>query len=169
MSNNFITAIKFTLPWEVGKDKRGNLRQDGGYTDDPRDPGGETKWGISKRANPDVDIKNLTLAQAIEIYKTKYWDVYKNFKRDPISLDDLPTDLAVAIFDTGVNCGVSRCYNWYQIAKKEEAPVDKLLELRREHYLKLPTYTTFGKGWMNRLNDLDKFIEISTDEFPSKS
>ena len=49
------------------------IKHEGGYVNDPSDPGGETKYGISKKAYPKVDIKNLTLDDAIEIYKDDYW------------------------------------------------------------------------------------------------
>ena len=49
------------------------LKHEGGYVNDPSDPGGETKYGISKRAFPDLDIKNLTEEQAILIYYDEYW------------------------------------------------------------------------------------------------
>ena len=48
-----------------------------GYVNDPKDPGGETNYGISKRAYPDVDIKNLTEDGAKDIYKRDYWDKNK--------------------------------------------------------------------------------------------
>ena len=54
---HFERAIDKTLAWE------------GGYVNDPKDPGGETKYGISKRAHPDVDIKNLSREKACAIYK----------------------------------------------------------------------------------------------------
>ena len=157
--NNFTKSIEFTLPWEVGKNF-----DTGGYTCDPNDPGGETKWGISCRANPGIDIKNLALDEALKIYKNKYYDVYKDYKREPVDLDSMPLSLAVAVFDTGVNCGVNRCYGWLLTALKEKAPVDKLLELRKEHYLKLPTYNIYGRGWIRRLNDLRKVCEIYSAE-----
>ena len=50
------------------------LEHEGGYVNDPKDLGGETKYGITKRFYPDVDIKNLTVEQAKEIYKKDYWD-----------------------------------------------------------------------------------------------
>jgi len=162
--NNFIKAIEFTLPWETGRDRKGNLRQDGGYTNDPRDPGGETKWGVSKRAHPNLDIKNLTLDDAFKIYKEDYYDVYAEFKREPLVLDDMPMPYAVAIFDTGVNCGVNRAYNWHLTAIKEKDPVKVLLGLRDAHYTNLKAsdkrFTVFYKGWINRLNDLKKYCEI---------
>uniref|UniRef100_UPI0039E582BF glycosyl hydrolase 108 family protein n=1 Tax=Klebsiella pneumoniae TaxID=573 RepID=UPI0039E582BF len=50
------------------------LGHEGGYVNDPRDPGGETQFGISKRAYPNVDIKGLTRETAISIYKRDFWD-----------------------------------------------------------------------------------------------
>lgn len=50
---------------------------EGGYVNDPRDSGGETKYGISAASNPGVDIKNLTWEGAKKIYKAKYWDAPK--------------------------------------------------------------------------------------------
>ena len=51
------------------------LGHEGGYVNDPQDPGGETNWGISKRSYPGEDIKNLTLDQAAAIYRRDYWDM----------------------------------------------------------------------------------------------
>ena len=53
------------------------LHHEGGYVNDPKDPGGETNFGIAKRSHPDVDIKNLTKDGAKEIYKEHYWDKNK--------------------------------------------------------------------------------------------
>ena len=50
------------------------IGEEGGYSADPHDPGGETKFGISKRAYPQLDIKSLTLDQAKAIYRRDYWD-----------------------------------------------------------------------------------------------
>ncbi len=49
------------------------MRIEGGYVNDPNDPGGETRWGISKRAFPWVNIKTLTEEQARSLYFTHYW------------------------------------------------------------------------------------------------
>lgn len=65
--SDFERALEFTLPWETGGDP------DGGYTNDPLDPGGETKWGISKRSYPDLDIGSLARGAAKEIYERDYW------------------------------------------------------------------------------------------------
>ena len=163
-TNNFLKAIDFTLPWEVGRDRSGQLRQDGGYTNDPQDPGGETKWGISKRANPDLDIANLSLGDAIMRYKIKYWDVFKTFKTAPLDLDKADMAYAVAVFDTGVNCGVNRTHEWHKVAVKSKDPVRTLLGLRDFHYTNLkagnPSLGKYYKGWINRLNDLKKNCEI---------
>lgn len=164
MSNNFVKAIEFTLPWETGRDRSGRLRADGGYTNDTKDPGGETKWGISKRAYPKLDIKNLTIDSAFEIYKKDYYEIYSGLKTYPVVLDTLSTPLAVVIFDTGVNCGVGRTANWYNLSTKENDPLKALVGRRLEHYnsisSKNPTLQVFYKGWINRLNDLKKYCEI---------
>ena len=73
------------------------LHHEGGYVNHPKDPGGETNFGIAKRSHPDVDIKNLTKDGAKEIYKRDYWDKNK--------VDDLPDDLKHIFFDMCVNQG----------------------------------------------------------------
>jgi len=71
------------------------LELEGGYSDDPDDRGGQTKYGISKRAHPDVDIPNLTLGQAKAIYWQSYWCANH--------CDKLSEPLALALFDGVVN------------------------------------------------------------------
>jgi lysozyme family protein len=108
--SGFAYAIERTLRWE------------GGYVNDPDDPGGETKFGISKRAYPDIDIAALTLEQAKAIYHRDYWE--------PLGCNDLESDVAVKLFDIGVNCGrkkaseiLQRAIN-YLIRRPEEVAVD---------------------------------------------
>lgn len=153
MDNNFVRAFQFVAKWEWGD------RKDGGYTNDPTDPGGETKWGISKRAHPNLDIKNLTLEQAAEIYLSEYWDATGC---DLVASTDI--GYAVAIFDTAVNCGVSRTKGWL----KEAEDVKSFLELRRKYYYMLidknPKLVKFKQGWLNRLNDLHKYIDILSEQ-----
>lgn len=152
------TAIEFTLKWEVGIDRKtGKLRTDGGYTNDPRDPGGETKWGISKRYHPNEDIKNLTLERALEIYRKEYWDVYKA-KTPSLDLDSCNADLAVSVFDCGVNCGVSRAFSWYLKSIKDNDPVKAFNTLRQEFYNTRPDW--MRSGLLNRLNDLKKLVDV---------
>ena len=73
------------------------LEHEGGYVNDPKDMGGETKYGITKRFYPDVDIKNLTKQQAKEIYLKDYWR--------PSKCDDVPPHLRHIYFDMCVNFG----------------------------------------------------------------
>ena len=73
------------------------LEHEGGYVNDPNDLGGETKYGITKRFYPDVDIKSLTKEDAKDIYKRDYWDKNK--------IDDLPDNLKHIFFDMCVNQG----------------------------------------------------------------
>ena len=137
--NEFKKALKFTLKWE------------GGYVNDPKDPGGETKWGISKRAYPSLDIKGITPEQAAEIYARDYWD--------HCGCDSLGWPLSAVAFDTGVNCGVPRTIAWL---RDEHTALD-LLERRRQHYVDICNKNTnlirFAKGWWNRLADLRKLVD----------
>tara|TARA_A100001201_G_scaffold137442_3_gene127355 strand:- start:877 stop:1368 length:492 start_codon:yes stop_codon:yes gene_type:complete len=84
------------------------LHHEGGYVNDPKDPGGETNFGIAKRSHPDVDIKNLTKDGAKEIYKEVYWDKNK--------VEDLPEDLRHIYFDMCVNQGKGRAVKILQRA-----------------------------------------------------
>ena len=76
------------------------LHHEGGYVNDPDDPGGETNFGIAKRSHPDVDIKNLTKDGAKEIYYQDYW--IKN------RVTQMPEDLKHIYFDMCVNQGRGR-------------------------------------------------------------
>lgn len=73
------------------------IGHEGGYVDDPNDPGGETKFGISKRAYPREDIPNLTLERAKELYRRDYWG--------PAACDAVPDCIKFDLFDTAVNSG----------------------------------------------------------------
>lgn len=156
MKENFDKSLSFTLRWE------------GGYVNDPHDPGGETKFGISKRAYPKVDIKNLTEEKAKEIYKKDYWDKVKG--------DDLPIGVDTMVFDAAVNSGVGASAKWLQaclgvtvdgdIGPKTLAAVaktnhkDLILSLgdhRISFLRRLKTWSRFGAGWTNRVSDAIKF------------
>ena len=84
------------------------LHHEGGYVNDPKDPGGETNFGIAKRSHPDVDIKNLTEDKAKTIYKEHYWDKNK--------VEELPDELRHIYFDMCVNQGKSRAVKILQRA-----------------------------------------------------
>jgi lysozyme family protein len=74
------------------------IEKEGGYVNDPDDPGGETKYGISKKAFPKEDIKNLTIVRAKDIYYTKYWKPSKAYL--------IPDELQHIYFDMCVNFGI---------------------------------------------------------------
>lgn len=145
--NEFRKAMEFVALHEWGN------RPDGGYTNDPDDPGGETKWGISKRAYPNEDIKNLTPERALQIYASDYWD--------KAGCDDIPFPLNVVVFDSAVNCGVGVARWWL----KDALTVDDYLEMRKGYYLGIvdrkPSQGKYLKGWLNRIGDLKKFVEIN--------
>jgi len=84
------------------------LHHEGGYVNDPDDPGGETNFGIAKRSHPDVDIANLTKDGAKEIYKEHYWDRNK--------VESLSEDLRHIYFDMCVNQGRGRAVKILQKA-----------------------------------------------------
>ena len=71
---------------------------EGQYSNDSRDPGGETKYGISKRSYPGLDIASLTLDEAKRIYKKDYWDAGKCVQ--------IPSEIRLLYFDSLVNCGI---------------------------------------------------------------
>jgi lysozyme family protein len=73
------------------------LENEGGYACDERDSGGETKFGVSKRAHPEIDVARLTRNEAVEIYRTHYW------KRAYEAIED--EVLAIKLFDLAVNMG----------------------------------------------------------------
>lgn len=75
------------------------IGEEGGYSNDPQDPGGETKYGISKRSYPNLDIANLSLDDAKAIYKRDYWDA--------AGCDVLCSPLNFEVFDMVVNSGLA--------------------------------------------------------------
>lgn len=143
------------------------LVSEGGYVDDPNDRGGETNFGISKRAYPDVDIKNLTVDAAKAIYKRDYWD--------KVRADDIQSGhIAYEIFDTAVNMGNRTASKIAQmvceahpdgfIGEKTLSLINemdeelfiakyKLAKVARYAYLvkKRPQNRKFFYGWINRV------------------
>ena len=137
MKGAFEKAVNFVLKWE------------GGYSNTPNDPGGETKYGISKRSYPDVDIKNLTLEQAKEIYRRDFWRAG--------GCDNLEFPLDAVVLDTAVNCGVERAKKFLGEASDWK---DYLLR-RVQYYTRLKGARYFLKGWVNRVVDLYNMIKES--------
>lgn len=82
--------------------------REGGYQDGAGDPGGETKWGISKRAHPDEDIKNLTVQRALDLYRAGYWG--------PAGCDAVPDGVKFDLFDAAVVHGPKRAVMFLQKA-----------------------------------------------------
>jgi lysozyme family protein len=160
--DNFARCFAFTLGAE------------GGYSDNAADPGnwtggavgnGElrgTKFGISAGAYPQLDIANLTQAQAEEIYRRDYWAALQG--------DNLPLPVAMVAFDAAVNAGPRRAISWLQLAAG--LPADGMLgpatlaalnagdpaALAREALVRrlefsthLATWASFGLGWSRRI------------------
>ncbi len=123
------------------------LRVEGGYVDNPADPGGETKFGISKRFHLDLDIKNLTEDQAAEIYRREYWE--------PNGCDALPWPLDMCVFDTAVNMGAHEAAQLLtkargQVMEGGNPSWKDFLILRMEAYAG-KRQPRFIDGWINRV------------------
>jgi Putative secretion activating protein len=86
------------------------LASEGGLVNDPQDPGGLTKFGISQRAYPALDIANLTEDDAARIYARDYWDVVQ------AGADAMPAKLGLAVFDSAVNQGPGAAVRLLQAA-----------------------------------------------------
>jgi len=139
------------------------INHEGGYVFNPHDPGGETKFGISKRSYPHLDIHSLTLADAKTIYKRDFWD--------RAQCDKLHPDLAFELFDGAVNSGIGQSIRWLQraVGVADDGVVGPLTlaSINREndtsairaryngHRLdfmtRLSTWDVFGKGWARRI------------------
>lgn len=143
---------------------------EGGFVDNPNDKGGATKYGISKKQYPDLDIENLTIEKAKEIYHRDYWDRYK--------CRFLPDYLSVALFDSVVNSNAKRMIKLLQkalgvtvdgiignetIGAANRLPAKKVLndflDLRLEHLMSLKDWKYFGKGWAARVFKLRNYCE----------
>jgi lysozyme family protein len=113
---------------------------EGGYVNDPQDPGGETKYGISKRAYPDLDIKNLELQTAKNIYFSDYWEAAGCDKLDPWD--------GLLVFDCAVNQGVSVAKRLWSMGR---GLPEYFMAERALRYSKTRNFARFGRGWMRRL------------------
>ena len=152
--------------------------EEGGLSTNPADPGNwtggacgrgvcrGTRFGIAAADHPDLDIASLSLEEARTIYQTSYWD--------PVHGSDLPSPLALLVFDAAVNCGVTRAVRWLQTAAR--CPADGTMgeqtlaaiaavsngaglcaefqALRLTWMAALPTWRVFGLGWARRLCSL---------------
>lgn len=155
------------------------LKHEGGYVDHPRDPGGATNLGITlgtaKAYRLDVDLdgdvdKNdvrlLTPETAAPVYKDGYWL--------KCQCDKLPAGVDYMVFDLAVNSGTNRAIRYLQraVGAAEDGKlgpktlllvngrdaadiIRRLSDLREAFYRSLSTFSTFGKGWIRRLNDVE--------------
>lgn len=148
----FQRCIQFVLEQECRRKKDGTL--DDGYVNNPNDPGGETKYGISKRAYPNVDIRNLSLGDALNLYYRDYWYVGSGC--------GFPLD--VCVLDCAVNNGTKTAK---QFLSNCSGDWKKFNDQRMQHYLALlhgkffnnPDRLSFQASWIGRLNNLKKFID----------
>lgn len=153
-------------------------RIEGGYVNDPRDPGGETNFGISKRVYPKININSLTREDAVAIYRRDYWE--------RAGCDDLPPKLAVAAFDCAVNQGVGIAGRLMQKALKVKADgvvgpvtieaakaadiedaVVQFLGWRLRRYAFTANAATYMRGWSNRILHLQNFLNNDFKELSS--
>ena len=151
------------------------LAQEGGYTNDPHDPGGPTNFGITLQdlkewRGKDVtaeDVKNMTKEEAQEIYRSKYWN--------PMQCGDLPNGIDLEVFDFGVNAGIRTSIKKLQevIGVKTDGSIGPITlsaakaanpltvihnfsTLRLDYYRSLSEFPHFGTGWTNRTNSVEQ-------------
>ena len=146
------------------------LQHEGGFSDNPADPGGATNLGITIHTLSNwlgkpatvADVKALTPSSVAPIYRAWYWNAE--------SCDDLPDGVDLCVFDDAVNTGPGSAARRLQeaagsapdghvgpntLAAVNAVPagslIDKLAALRDAYYRSLPTFATFGHGWLNRV------------------
>lgn len=142
------------------------LGHEGGFTDNPRDPGGATRWGITERVarvnGYTGSMRDLPVDVAKRIARSEYWDAVK--------AEDLPAALRYAVFDAAYNSGTAQATYWLQralgvksdgvigaqtiLAAQQCVPdrvLARMLGMRLQFMTNLPTWGTFGKGWARRI------------------
>lgn len=140
------------------------IGNEGGYSDNPADPGGETMFGVTKRvaiANGYAgDMRALTIDVAKRIAKTQYWDKYQ--------CDQFDSRIAFQVFDAAYNGGHPA--QWLQravgatqdgiigattvacVRASDPVKITSLFNAYRlQYFTSLPTWATFGRGWANRI------------------
>ena len=149
-STAFTESLPFVLRWE------------GGYVNHPKDPGGETKFGITKRSYPHLNIRDLTLDDARAIYRRDFWD--------RLQCDALPVAARFQVFDAAVNSGPGNAARWLQAAAgvaqdgligpvtrqavsdmHPAALVARFNAARLLFMTSLSTWPTFSRGWARRI------------------
>lgn len=136
------------------------MSAEGGYSNDPNDPGGETKYGISKRSYPHINIKDLTLDGAKAIYRADFWDV----------LGAANSAIKFQAFDFAVNSGIQTAIrklqaaigvaddgHWGPLSAERLASMDLndvLMRFAAERLLfmtNLSKWDNHGRGWARRI------------------
>lgn len=188
--DNLQNASRFQIMADYNTSLKDVLGHEGGYSNDAGDPGGPTKYGITifdvrmyvKKGATAADVKALTLDQAETIYKSKYWDAVKG--------DALPAGVDYAIFDYGVNSGISRAGK--VLERLVGAPVDTgvigpltldktsrvdpvwlvnaICDERLKFLKGLHTWSIFGKGWNTRVAEVRRdALKMVSHEVPTTS
>jgi lysozyme family protein len=143
------------------------LNNEGGYVNHPHDPGTETNFGITKKRYPQLDIRNITRNQAIEIYFRDYWT-----KMNLTGIYD--ENLILHLFDMGVNAGIRTAIKMVQRVVEAQADgitgpetntlindyegdlVDIYKQERKKYYFTIarrrPDLQVFLSGWLNRID-----------------
>lgn len=148
------------MDFEIAFDRL--IGHEGGYVNNPADPGGETNFGISKRSYPSENIRDLTLERARQIYRRDYWG--------PAGGDVLPDAIRFDVFDMAVNSGVRQSIKTLQqavgvkpdgligsvtlMAIQEMQPFVIVARFNMQRLLfmtDLSTWKDFGKGWARRV------------------
>lgn len=146
------------------------LKHEGGFVNHPKDPGGMTNLGVTKkvwdewigRESSEDEMRNLKPEDVANLYKKMYWDRVKG--------DDLPSGVNYCVFDASVNSGTGRAAKWLQeavgavadgaigaktLAKVAAHDADSLVnaycDVRLNFLKSLKTFDTFGKGWSRRV------------------
>lgn len=145
------------------------LKEEGGYVNHPSDPGGRTNLGVTQKAweayvgHPvtEADMRALTPAIVEPFYRARYWNACR--------CDDLASGVDAIVFDIAVNSGPGRAAKFLQeavgafadgsigpgtlaVAKSADPrlTINKIADHRESFYRALPTFPTFGKGWLAR-------------------
>ena len=144
------------------------LHHEGGYVNHPKDPGGETNLGVTKRVyekwGGTKDMKDLTVEDVAPIYKKNYWNRCK--------CDDLESGVDWVVFDWAVNSGTGRSAKAIQkicgasqdgaigpktlaLIKTQDTEyvIEEFGKIRQNFYESLKTFDTFGKGWTRRVTE----------------
>lgn len=130
------------------------LPLEGGYVDDPRDPGGKTNFGVTQRVYtawrlaeqlPDRSVQGISTGEVQAIYFGDYWRA--------VGCDGLSDGMALCAFDASVNCGVGTAKQF--LLDVGRADIDAYCDRRLRYYDSLvllhPAMTAFLHGWHNRV------------------